>query len=331
MMTLSELAQQLGGELIGNDSVFNQLSTDTRALARGNAYLALSGERFDGNDFVSEAIEKGASGAIVSRDLDHEIPLLRVADTHLALGEIAKLNRQRSSATVIALTGSQGKTTVKEMINSILSNRAATLVTHANLNNTIGVSLTLLRLNDEHRFAVVEMGADRAGEICFSVDKTQPNIALITNASAAHIEGFGSLQGIVEGKGEIIEGIHESGTLILNADDPNVEQWIARAASKNVVLFSAGSSEMAVSYSATNCRLDSQGCISFTLLSPAGSQDITLKLLGKHNVANAVAAASAAMQAGATLDDVYTGLKLLKPVAGRLNPLMGINDCCVID
>ncbi len=331
MMALSELAQQLGGELIGNDSVFNQLSTDTRTLARGDAYLALSGERFDGNAFVSEAIEKGASGAIVSQELDHEIPMLRVADTHLALGEIAKLNRQRSSATVIALTGSQGKTTVKEMINSILSNRAATLVTHANLNNTIGVSLTLLQLNDEHRFAVVEMGADCAGEISFSVDKTQPDIALITNANAAHIDGFGSLQGIVEGKGEIIEGLHESGTLILNADDPNVEQWIARAASKNIVLFSPGSSETAVSYSATNCRLDSQGRLSFTLLSPTGRQDITLKLLGKHNVANAVAAASAAMQAGATLDDVHAGLKLLKPVAGRLNPLTGTNGCCVID
>ena len=157
--------------------------------------------------------------------------MLRVPDTHAALGEIAKLNRQRSSAKVIALPGSQGKTTVKEMIHRMLSNQASTLVTHANLNNTIGVPLTLLQLNEKHGFAVIEMGANRAGEIAFSADKALPNIALITNASSAHIEGFGSLQGIVEAKGEIIDGVSPQGTVILNLMDPNANQWIERAKS----------------------------------------------------------------------------------------------------
>lgn len=204
MINLSALAQKLDGELIGGDIAFSELSTDSRTLSHGDMYLALNGDRFDGNDFVAEAITKGASGAIVSKELDIDCSMLRVPDTHAALGEIAKLNRQRSSAKVIALTGSQGKTTVKEMIHRMLSNQASTLVTHANLNNTIGVPLTLLQLNEKHEFAVIEMGANRAGEIAFSADKALPNVALITNASSAHIEGFGSLQGIVEAKGEII-------------------------------------------------------------------------------------------------------------------------------
>ena len=253
MINLSALAQKLDGELMGGDIAFSQLSTDSRTLSHGDMYLALNGDRFDGNDFVVEAITKGASGAIVSKELDIDCPMLRVPDTHAALGEIAKLNRQRSSAKVIALTGSQGKTTVKEMIHRMLSNQASTLVTHANLNNTIGVPLTLLQLNEKHEFAVIEMGANRAGEIAFSADKALPNIALITNASSAHIEGFGSLQGIVEAKGEIIDGVSPQGTVILNLMDPNANQWIERAKSRRVVLFSAcNSSNGPAEYFASN-------------------------------------------------------------------------------
>ena len=330
-MNFSKLAQQLDGELIGTDIAFSKLSTDTRTLVDGEVYLALSGDRFDGNDFVAEAVAKGASGAIVSRELDTNISQLRVPDTHAALGEIAKLNRQHSSAIVIALTGSQGKTTVKEMIASILSNQAPTLVTHANLNNTIGVPLTLLQLNDKHEYAVIEMGANRAGEIAFSADKALPDIALITNASAAHIEGFGSLQGIVEAKGEIIDSVFPTGTVVLNAADPNVSQWIERAGSRRVVLFSACRTLESVDYFASNVLIDKSGCMKFVLNTPAGQRQLRLNLLGWHSVGNAVAAASTAMEAGATLDDVEAGLSSLQPVKNRLEPKTAIQGSHLID
>ena len=332
MINLSALAQKLDGELMGGDIAFSQLSTDSRTLSRGDMYLALSGDRFDGNDFVVEAITKGASGAIVSKELDIDCPMLRVPDTHAALGEIAKLNRQRSSAKVIALTGSQGKTTVKEMIHRMLSNQASTLVTHANLNNTIGVPLTLLQLNEKHGFAVIEMGANRAGEIAFSADKALPNIALITNASSAHIEGFGSLQGIVEAKGEIIDSVSPQGTVILNLMDPNANQWIERAKSRRVVLFSAcNSNNGPVEYFASNVLMGNGGCVSFTLNSPAGKCRLSLNLLGCHNVGNAVAAASAAMEAGATLDDIQKGLANLGPIGGRLEAKCALFGSRLID
>ena len=331
MINLSALAQKLDGELIGGDIAFSQLSTDSRTLTRGDMYLALRGDRFDGNDFVSEAITKGASGAIVSKELDIDCPMLRVSDTHAALGEIAKLNRLKSSAKVIALTGSQGKTTVKEMIHRVVSHRANTLITYANLNNTIGVPLTLLELNENHRFAVIEIGANNAGEISFSADKALPDIALITNASSAHIEGFGSLQGIVEAKGEIIDSVSAQGTIVLNAMDPNVGQWIERANSRRVVLFSACSSDTSVKYFASKVLIGNSGLVSFTLNSPVGQRRLRLRLLGCHNVSNAMAAASTAMEAGATLEDVEIGLANLGPIKGRLEAKRTIFDGQLID
>jgi UDP-N-acetylmuramoyl-tripeptide--D-alanyl-D-alanine ligase len=236
-MTLSDLAARTGGELIGADATFSKVSTDSRSVMPGDLYLALIGKHFNGHNFIDAAMQKGAVAAVVSDAAVTSIPVLQVSDTHKALGDLANVNRRRSDATVIALTGSQGKTTVKEMVGAILSNRAKTLITSKNLNNTIGVPLTLLRLMDE-QFAVIEMGANGAGEIAFSVAITKPDIVLITKASAAHIEGFGSLQGIVEAKGEIIDGLGDLGIAVLNADDDNVEQWLRRAESKKTVLFS---------------------------------------------------------------------------------------------
>ncbi|MCG8414079.1 MAG: Mur ligase domain-containing protein, partial [Pseudomonadales bacterium] len=182
-ISIAELAQELGAELIGDDVMISNVSIDTRTLEPGEAYLALRGERFDGHDFVSAAIEAGASALVVERASETATPQLVVKDSHLALGEIATFNRQKSTAVVIALTGSQGKTTVKEMAGSILAERAPTLATSANLNNTIGVPLTLLRLEKQHEFAVIEMGSNKAGEIAFSANTTRPNIALLICAS----------------------------------------------------------------------------------------------------------------------------------------------------
>lgn len=328
-MTLQNLARQLDGSLFGGDVSFQNLSTDTRTLSPGDAYLALTGDRFDGNDFVDQAKSKGAAAAIVSRESDVEIPQLRVSDTHSALAGIARENRLRSEAKVIALTGSQGKTTVKEMLAAILQCTAPTLFTQANLNNTIGVPLTLLRLEASHQFAVLEMGANAGGEIAFSVAAALPDIALITNASDAHIEGFGSLQGIVEAKGEILDTLGDTGTAILNADDPNVHAWINRAGNSNVVLFSL--TDRQASYSAERVSLSANGNATFQLRCPQGMLEIELKLLGKHNVLNAVAAAAAAMEAGASMQDVQSGLSALEPIKGRLCQHAGLNGSLLID
>ena len=330
-MTLSALAEQLDGELIGQDTEFSELSTDTRTLPRGALYLALQGEHFDGNSFVGQAQAQGAGAAIVAKRVESDLPMLRVADTHKALGQIASVNRSRSNATVIAITGSQGKTTVKEMLGKIIGISANTLITQANLNNTIGVPLTLLQLTENHGFAVIEMGANSIGEIAYSTGVTQPDIALITNANAAHIEGFGSIEGIVKAKGEIIEGLKEDGIILLNADEAHVQQWVQLAADRRIVFFSYSNGTKTADYFATDVSLNEKGQVSFQLISPKGDCRISMNLLGQHSVLNAVAASATAMEAGASLSDVMRGLTEMKPVSGRLCPLRGINGCLMID
>ena len=330
-MTLSLLAQELGGELLGEDVMFSNLSTDTRSLKRGDLYLALVGESFDGNNFIKEAERAGASSAVLSGQVTSKLPALKVTDTHAALAKIANMNRQRSTAKIIAVTGSQGKTTVKEMLNSILNNSADCLATEANFNNTIGVPLTLLNLEQRHEYAVIEMGANGAHEIAFSVAATEPDIALITNASPAHIEGFGSLQGIVTAKGEIIDGLKSDGVMVLNADDIYVDEWLARAAGKRTVRFSFENAPGDAQYFASRVVVRIDGSSSFNLHAPQGEQELSIRLLGDHNVLNAVAASAVAMEAGASLADVEEGLAKVNPVSGRLSRLPGVGGCHLID
>ena len=330
-MTLSSLAQESGGELLGEDVIFSSVSTDTRSLKKGDLYLALVGENFDGNNFIDEAMRSGADSAVVSRQVTSQLPLLKVADTHVALAKLANMNRQRSAAKIIALTGSQGKTTVKEMLGSILNNSADCLTTEANFNNTIGVPLTLLKLEEQHKYAVIEMGANAAAEIAFSVSATEPDIALITNASPAHIEGFGSLQGIVRAKGEIIDGLKKNGVMVLNADDYYVSDWSARAAGKRSVRFSYENTAGDAQYFASQIMGQDDGTSSFNLHTPKGEQLLSIRFLGKHNVLNAIAASAVAMEAGASLTDIEEGLVELNPVPGRLSRLSGMNGCNLID
>jgi UDP-N-acetylmuramoyl-tripeptide--D-alanyl-D-alanine ligase len=330
-MTLSLLAQELGGELLGEDVIFSSISTDTRSLKSGDLYLALVGENFDGNNFIDEAARAGASSAVISKQVASQLPALKVTDTHAALAKIANMNRQRSAAKVIALTGSQGKTTVKEMIGSILNNSADCLATEANLNNTIGVPVTLLRVEEQHEYVVIEMGANAADEIGFSVAVAEPDIALITNASPAHIEGFGSLQDIVVAKGEIIDGLKSDGVMVLNADDSYVEDWSARARGKRSVRFSYENAAGDAQYFASQVVAQIDGTSSFDLHSPKGEQALSIRFLGKHNVLNAIAASAVAMEAGASLTDVAEGLAKLNPVSGRLSRLTGMNGCHLID
>jgi len=330
-MTLSLLAQELGGELLGEDVVFSSVSTDTRSLKRGDLYLALVGENFDGNNFIDEAMRAGADSAVISRQVKSQLPALRVTDTHVALAKLANMNRQRSAAKIIALTGSQGKTTVKDMLGSILNNSADCLTTKANFNNTIGVPLTLLKLEKQHKYAVIEMGASAAAEIAFSVSATEPDIALITNASPAHIEGFGSLQDIVTAKGEIIDGLKKDGVMVLNADDAYVSDWSARAAGKRSVRFSYENTAGDAQYFASQIIWQGDGTSNFNLHTPKGEQALSIRFLGKHNVLNAIAASAVAMEAGASLTDIEEGLMELNPVPGRLSRLLGMNGCHLID
>ncbi len=315
-LSLSALQAVIPATLHGADAEFSRVSIDTRTLQSGDLYVALRGTNLDGNAFVDQAFAKGACAAVVSSPSAVHAPCLLVEDTNAALAELALLNRQRSSARVVAITGSQGKTSVKEMIGRILSVSRRTLVTRGNLNNHIGAPLTLLELDATHERAVIELGASGLGEIAWTVRLARPDVAVLTNAAATHLEGFGSLDGVVQTKGEIIDGLRADGIAVLNADDPHFAVWQARAGKRRVLRFSLR--DATSDYHASTIQTDGREGTHFTLHTPAGDCRIALHLLGLHNVANALAASAAAMAAGATLADVRTGLALVRPVAGRL-------------
>jgi UDP-N-acetylmuramoyl-tripeptide--D-alanyl-D-alanine ligase len=329
--SLSSLAQNLTHSSAGLDIEFSSISTDTRSLRKGDCYIALIGDRFNGNDYLQVAAASGAVAVICSKAVEIPIPTLVVEDTQLSLSAIAKENRTRSAATVIALTGSQGKTSVKEMLGLILNQNGKTLITRANLNNTIGVPLTLIQLTGKEKFAVVEMGANAQGEIARSVEVAKPNIALITNANSAHLDGFGSYEAIVDAKGEIIDGLDCNGVLVLNANQKSCHRWVERAGSKTVRLFSYGKRNKNADYQCSLAKITQAGDISFDLFCPQGELSITWPLLGEHNVENALAATACALEGGANLEQVEEGLTRMRPIPGRLYLFKGINACTVID
>lgn len=330
-ISLTEISSTLKGQMVGPDVRFSNVSTDTRSLNPGDLYIALVGETFDGNQFVEQAFEKGACGAVVSQLVDNQRPQLLVEDTTVALGEIALLNRQQSNARVVAITGSQGKTTVKEMVGAILGVSSKVLVTRSNFNNQVGVPLTLLRLEPSHERAVIELGASGLREIAYTVRLAMPHVAVLTNAAATHIEGFGDLQGVVRTKGEIIDGLEKDGVAVLNADDENIAVWRARANGRKVVTFTVRPEHCNATYSATNITTESTAGVRFLLIAPQGTLEIYLGLPGVHNVANAVAAAAASLEAGASLADVKTGLESMRSVPGRMNVLAGPAGSVLID
>jgi len=334
-LSLNELGVMLGelpveGNVEGGEVVFNSVSIDTRTITPGDLYIAISGEQFDGNDFVEAAAEAGAVAAVVSRDVEASIPVLTVANTRHALGVVAAYNRDQYEGKVVAITGSAGKTTVKEMTANVLRQCGSVLATRGNFNNEIGVPLTLLRLQQEDDFAVLELGASSIGEIAYTVDLVRPDISIITNAADAHIEGFGSLSNIVQAKGEIIDGLKEDGTVVLNADDLNCYKWIQRAGDRPVLTFSLDANCGADFY-ADNIRKGNGGGFDFDLVTPEGDVPVSLFQLGKHNVRNALAAAAAAMVLGASLSEVRLGLQTVQAVNGRLVRKVGVNKCQVID
>ena len=332
-LSLNEFGAMLGEHSSGgrnNDIHFDSVSIDTRTLAAGDLYIAISGDNFDGDDFVEQAVAAGAVGAVVSRDLDADIPLLPVANGRHALGVVAAYNRDQYAGKVAAVTGSAGKTTVKEMTANILRQCGEVLATRGNFNNDIGVPLTLLELAASHDYAVLELGASSIGEIAYTVDLVRPDVSILTNAADAHIEGFGSLSNIVQAKGEIIDGLKDDGTAIINADDLNAYKWLQRAGDRNTLTFSLDADSGADFY-ADNLQLAAGGGYDFDLVTPQGSERVSLYQLGEHNVRNALAAAAAAMTLGATLDQVSAGLQSVQPVNGRLVRKTGLAGARLID
>jgi UDP-N-acetylmuramoyl-tripeptide--D-alanyl-D-alanine ligase len=316
---LAELARVTGGTLRGSNAAFGAVVSDSRALGAGALFVALRGERFDGHEFVPEAQQKGAAGALVERPVTVPLPQVVVPEALAGLAAFAAAWRDDFDGTVVGITGSNGKTTVKEMIGSILTCEGPTLVTQGNLNNHIGVPLTLCRLEASHRYAVIEMGANHQREIAHLARLAQPDVGLVINAGPAHLEGFGGLDGVAKGKGEMFEALGIDGTAVINADDRFAAFWhgLARGAGR-VLTF--GMHERA-DFSAH----DVQGRIvggafvsAFQLETPAGRRTVELALAGEHNVMNALAAAAAAHAAGAGLDAIVAGLGRMRAVAGRL-------------
>lgn len=328
-VTLSQLSGILHGELHGADATIEAVTTDTRKLTSGCLFVALKGERFDAHDFADKAKEGGAGALLVSRKLDIGLPQLVVKDTRLAFGELAAWVRQQVPARVVALTGSSGKTSVKEMTAAILSECGNTLYTAGNLNNDIGVPMTLLRLTKEHQYAVIELGANHQGEIAWTVSLTRPEAALVNNLAAAHLEGFGSLAGVAKAKGEIYTGLPANGIAIMNADNNDWLNWQNIIGDRKVWRFSPNAANS--DFTATNIHVTSHGT-EFTLQTPTGGIDVTLPLPGRHNIANALAATALAMAVGAPHDAVKKGLANLKAVPGRLFPVqLGENQLLLDD
>lgn len=329
-LLLSEIADALSGRLVGNDVGFSSVSTDSRAIQQGQLFIALTGPRFDGHDYLGEVAGKGAVAALVEREVPNvALPQLVVRDTRMALGQLGALNRQVFAGKVAAVTGSSGKTSVKEMLANILRTQGPVLATRGNLNNDLGVPLTLLELAPEHQGAVIELGANRVGEIAYTVSLTQPQVAIITNAGSAHVGEFGGPDKIVQAKGEILEGLGSGGTAVLNRDDKAFSIWQARSKGDRVLSFSLG--DASADFRASELARDARGCVAFTLQGLAGTARIQLNLLGTHNVANALAAAAAAYALGVPLVGIVSGLESLQPVKGRAVAQLAPDGTRVID
>ncbi len=325
---LQELAVLLRAELTGGDGAFLGVSTDTRKLEAGQLFVALRGPRFDGHKFLQEAADRGAAAALVSTASDVAISQVRVPDTLRALGELAADWRRRFDIPVIGITGSFGKTTIKEMVAAILSRRGPLLVTRGNLNNEIGVPLTLFGLAGHHQSAVIEMGANHAREIARLCAIAAPDIGLVTTAGACHLEGFGSLEGVARAKGEMFESLAADGVAVINADDSYAALWRQLASGRRIVTFGFGPGS---DFTARNVRQTAADEISFVLVCRAGEADVRLALAGRHNVMNALAAAAAAAQVGADLEQMVQGFGAVAPVSGRMQLLRNCAGGRLID
>lgn len=335
-LTTQQIDDILKAKLIGRgDVVVENTSTDTRQAVENGLFFALKGENFDAHNYLENAVAQGCVAVVVERECEINVPQIIVADTRLALGELAKWLKVKLNPKTVAMTGSSGKTTVKEMTAKILQKMTAcddeVLYTFGNLNNDLGVPMTLLRLNEKHKYAVIELGANHIGEIAYTTEIAQPDACLVNNVAAAHLEGFGSLEGVAQAKGEIYRGLKEGGKAIVNLAFYYPE-WQKEIGSHEMQSFSyiGSDKDSYADYWAEDVELHLNGS-RFILHTPQGEIEIELPYLGKHNVSNALAATSLAMSVGATLEAVKEGLEQRSVVKGRLFPVQINEHCLFID
>lgn len=330
MMHLSEAAIALNAKHVGADVQFDSVGSDSRNVKAGQLFVALKGENFDGNTFADEAIKKGAAAVMLSDSAVEVQPSLFVPDTRLALGELAKYWRSKFDAPVVAITGSNGKTTTKEMLAAILSVAAKgsdkVHATYGNLNNDIGVPLTLLKMNASHKYAVVEMGMNHLGEIDYLTHIAKPNVAVINNVGSAHIGELGSRANIALAKGEIFSGLQADGVAVINADSEYAADWLALNVNRKVVTFGLNQqADVTANYQ------ELQGVSLMNLDTPNGRVAFKLKVQGAHNISNALAASAAAFALGVSNSDIAKGLENFGGVYGRLELKAACHGALLID
>ena len=327
MIMLSEIAKAVGGQMLGVDVLCESVGSDSRNIVKNQLFVALKGERFDGDSYAQEAIKQGAAAALVSDCNTQARPAVVVQDTRLALGAFAKFWREKFKIPLVAVTGSNGKTTVKEMITAILmQTKKSVLATQGNLNNDIGLPLTLLKLRKQHEFAVIEMGMNHLGEIDYLTRISKPTVAVITNAGTAHIGEVGSLENIAKAKGEIFAGLDENGIAVINADDKYGDYWMSLNENHHINTFGFNlADDVGASFEEKN-----DGC-QVHLNTREGTVDFKLNMLGKHNVTNALAASAVAAALGLSNAEIAGGLSNFSGVKGRLQRKNGLNGAALID
>jgi UDP-N-acetylmuramoyl-tripeptide--D-alanyl-D-alanine ligase len=328
-LRLTDAALAYGGTLLNPDCGFSQVSIDSRNFADGDLFVAIKGERFDGHEYLGEVAIR-ASGLVVSKpDKSLPIPQWVVDDTTQALGQLARINRDRFNGPLIAITGSSGKTSVKEMVAAIFSQNAVVHATTGNLNNHIGVPLTLLSMEKNTEVAVIEMGASGGGEIAYLCDIAKPDIALVNNIQHAHIEGFGSIEGVASAKSEIYNGLKADGTAVINLDLSWSKKWQKSLANKRCISFSTEQKDADIY--ADHIKILESGCCEFELCTSEQRIPLILPMPGLHSVKNAVAAAACALASGVAMEQIVRGLAEVKPVSGRLNIHQLSNNLTLID
>ncbi len=327
-MSLAQIAKPLNGQHCGADANFQHVCIDSRAVVTGDLFVAIKGENFDGHAFVTQALNNGACGAIVERKQDG-VSQIVVPNAVEALGALGALNRAAFHGKVIGLTGSVGKTTTKDMLSSILRRAGQVLATQGNRNNEIGLPLTLLDIDPTHDYAVLEMGAGKPGDIHYLTQLAQPDVALVTSVVAAHLDGFGSLEAIAKTKSDIYMGLSDTGVAIVNIDLPFAAEWLARLEPQRVIRFSV--SDAAADVYASELQLQTDQNWSFRLHTPLGHTLIKLPVLGAHNIANAIAAASAAIAISIELPVIKKGLQNFTSTGQRMQVREGMHGAILID
>jgi UDP-N-acetylmuramoyl-tripeptide--D-alanyl-D-alanine ligase len=333
MMDTATAARAVNGRMHGDNVAFTRVATDTRTLAPGDLFVAIKGERFDGHDFVRAAFERGAVAALVRSDRVVGLAgnLIEVPDSSAGLGALAAYWRRQFTIPVIAVVGSNGKTTVKEMLASILRTHfgdTRVLATEGNLNNAIGLPLTLLRLSPQHAAAVIELGMNHPGETAELAAIAKPTVGLINNAQREHQEFMKSVADVAAEHGALVGALAKGGTAVLNADDPSVDVWRQAVAARSGIRMLEYALDKPAAIRA-RARINANGTLD--LVTPLGEASAEIKALGRHNLSNALGAATAALAIGVPLSAVAMGLAAFRPVAGRLQRLTALSKATVID